>query len=70
MHHGGGYYDYDLSLGLSKIHDWCYMDFIQNILDYVEPISVGLALSTSGHYSLFSVPVGLYVNFNCLPLEQ
>jgi hypothetical protein len=70
LHHGGGYYDYDLSLGINKAHDWCYMDFIQNILDYVAPISVGLALSTSGDYSLFSVPVGLYVNFNCLPLEQ
>jgi hypothetical protein len=46
------------------------MDYIENILDYVEPISVGLALSTAGEYSLFSVPVGLYVNFNCLPLEQ
>jgi pyruvate/2-oxoglutarate dehydrogenase complex dihydrolipoamide acyltransferase (E2) component len=62
VHHGGGYYDYDLALGIKKTNAWCYMDYIENILDYVEPISVGLALSTAGEYSLFSVPVGLPVD--------
>jgi hypothetical protein len=64
------------SLALNKAENWCYMDRIQANLTYpefsaVEPIDAGLTLSTSGDYSIFAKPAGgVWMGFNCLPLEQ
>lgn len=76
FHHGIGAYEplHVTSIGVKDTQYWCYMDRIDANLLYptysVGLISAGLSLS-GGNYSMDATPAGgVYMNYNCLPLEQ